>query len=151
MWQGCCCMKRTVCFATDWSILRTGCGSILLWTPSAVKNSVPTINFPPYFISVVCHSCPGSSARDICGGGCDGEGLLLYCDFAELNEKGNLVSNRKYQQAPEIPQLLAALQKWILLQTESAGKSSGVVVFACAIQSTPLLAFTHNYTIHMYM
>lgn len=74
--------------------------------------------------------CSGTSASDIAGEGCDGNGLLLFCDFAEMNEKGNLVSVRRYQQSPPMPKLLAALQKWIALQAESAGKSSGIVVFA---------------------
>jgi hypothetical protein len=71
----------------------------------------------------------GTSAREISGSGCDEKGLLLFCDFGQMNEKGELSSTRRYQQAPAMPQLLAALQKWILLQTESAGKSSGIVVF----------------------
>ena len=72
----------------------------------------------------------GQTAVEICGDGCDGSGLLLYCDFAQMNDKGNLAGTRRYDQAPAMPQLLVAIQKWIQLQTESAGKSSGIVVFA---------------------
>jgi hypothetical protein len=57
----------------------------------------------------------------------------LYCDFAQLNDKGNLAGARKYQEAPAMPMLVAALQKWILLQSETVGKSSGVVVFAYVV------------------
>jgi hypothetical protein len=77
----------------------------------------------------VTHS-PGKSSRELIGGGCNDDGLLLYCDFAQINDKGVAPSARVYELAPEMPKLLAAIQKWILLQTESAGKSSGVVVFA---------------------
>jgi len=101
-------------------------------------------------VSSVCSQQLGLSSRDICGEGCDGNGLLLYaslplatvpifccgfesccgcryCNFAGVNDKGNLAGNRVYQEVSGMPQLLAGVQKWIALQGE--GEGSGVVAF----------------------
>jgi hypothetical protein len=109
----------------------TGVGLINKLMRFAPRKLVLSRHFSPIYAFAfnIIHS-PGTSSRDIIGGGCNGDGLLLYCDFAQINDKGALAAARVYDVAPEMPKLLAAIQRWILLQTESAGKPSGVVVFA---------------------